>query len=269
MESSKLKNIALTILLITNALLLGLTVVQQTHSRQYSQQALLDAVELLERQGIQVNVRDLPQGDFPAAQSLEADPDGELADFTALLGEGTALTQQGLVTLYSGPLGKAEVREDGAFSVVLEPGSYPMGSQELSAHALGVLKRMGFSAQVYEIRPGLLRAVQVLDGVPVFSCTAALRYEQGQLRAISGVRLLGRPAAAQESGALSTATLLIRFRAAIIHSGDACSAVRSATQGYTLSTDANHNLCLIPVLRLETDTNLYTFNAVTGEPTQE
>lgn len=66
MESAKLKNIVLTILLITNALLLGLTVVQQTHSRQYSQQALLDAVELLDRQGIAVNVRDLPQGDFPS-----------------------------------------------------------------------------------------------------------------------------------------------------------------------------------------------------------
>lgn len=269
MESAKLKNIVLTILLITNALLLGLTVVQQTHSSQYRQQALLDAVELLERQGIEVNVRELPQGDFPVPQSLEADPAGELADFTALLGEGTVLTRQGLVTLYAGPLGKAEVRENGAFSVVLEPDSYPLGSQELSAHALGVLKRMGFSAQIQETRSDLLRAVQVLDGVPVFSCTATLRYEQQRLRSISGVRLLGRPAAAQGSGALSTATLLIRFRSAIIHSGDACSNLRSATQGYTLSTDANHNLCLIPVLRLETDTNLYFFNAVTGEPTQE
>lgn len=269
MESAKLKNIILTILLITNALLLGLTLVQRAQSRQYSQQALLDAVELLGQQGIQVELRALPQEDFPAAQTLEADPEGELAHFTALLGEGTALTQRGLVTLYAGPLGKAEVREDGAFSVVLEPESYPLGSQDSSAHALGVLKRLGFSAQIYETQPDLLRAVQTLNGVPIFSCTATLRYEQGRLRTISGVRLLGRPAAAQESKALSTATLLIRFRAAVIHSGDACSAVRSATQGYTLSTDANHNLCLIPVFRLETDTNLYLFNALTGEPARE
>lgn len=269
MESAKLKNIVLVILILTNALLLGLTVTQQARSRQYSQKALLDAVELLDQQGIQVNVRELPQGDFPPPQSLEADPGQELADFTALLGEGTERSQQGLVTLYAGPLGKAEIREDGAFSVVLEPESYPLGSQEPGAHALGVLKRMGFSAQIYETREELLRAVQVLDGVPVFSCTVTLRYEQGRLRSLSGVRLLGRPAAAQESATLSTATLLVRFRSAVIHSGDACSLLRSATQGYTLSTDANHNLCLIPVLRLETDTNLYFFNAVTGEPTRE
>lgn len=269
MESSKLKSIVLAILIITNALLLGLTVVRQTHSRQYSQQALLDAVELLDRQGIRVDARELPRGDFPAPQSLEADPEKELADFTALLGEGTTRAQRGLVTLYTGPLGKAEVREDGAFTVTLESESYPLGSQELGAHAMGVLKRMGFSAQIQETHPDLLRAVQVLDGVPVFSCTATLRYEQGRLRSISGVRLLGRPSAAQGSATLSTATLLIRFRSAIISSGDACSLLRSATQGYTLSTDANHNLCLIPVLRLETDTNLYFFNAVTGEPTQE
>lgn len=269
MESSKLKNIVLAILILTNALLLGLTVVQQTHSRQYSQKALSDAVELLDRQGIRVDERKLPQGDFPPPQSLEADPEGELAHFTALLGEDTTRTQRGLVTLYAGPLGKAEVREDGAFSVVLEPESYPLGSQDMDDHALGVLRRMGFFAQVQETHADHLRAVQVLDGVPVFSCAATLRYEQGCLHSISGVRLLGRPTPTQESAALSTATLLVRFRAAVINSGDACSLLRSATQGYTLSTDANHNLCLVPVLRLETDTNLYFFDAVTGEPARE
>ena len=69
----------------------------------------------------------------------------------------------------------------------------------------------------------------------------------------------------QAGETLSTATLLVRFRAGIITSGDACAAIRSATQGYILAADANRTLRLTPVLRLETDTNLYLLNAITGE----
>lgn len=265
MESAKLKNIILTILLITNALLLGLTLVQHMRSSQYRQQALLDAVELLAQRGIAVDVQDLPRTDFPAPQTLEPTAQEDLAAFAALLGEGTAPTQRGLVTLYTGPLGTAELREDGAFSVTLEEDSYPLADQNMESHALAVLERMGFSSRVTDAGQDTVSAVQMLGEVPVFSCTATLRYEQGRLRSISGVRLMGRVAAAQEGSALSTATLLIRFRAAIISSGDACNAIRSATQGYTLSADASHDLRLIPVLRLETDTNLYFLNAVTGE----
>ena len=266
MESAKLKNIILTILLITNALLLGLTTVQHMRSSQYHQQALLDAVELLAQRGIAADVRDLPRTDFPAPQVLEPDPQEEVAAFTALLGEGTTPTQRGLVTLYVGPLGTAELREDGAFSVTFKEGSYPLAGQDMDSYALDVLERMGFSARVTETGQDTIGAVQMLGEVPVFSCAATLRYQEGQLRSISGVRLMGRATAApQEEAVLSIATLLVRFRAAIINSGDACNAIRTATQGYILSSDASHDLRLIPVLQLETDTNLYFLNAVTGE----
>lgn len=266
MERSKLKNIILAILVITNVLLLGLMITQRMESRHYRQQALLDVVELLDRQGISVQVEDLPRQDFPPPQVLERDAQEELAAFSALLGQDAVYAQRGMVSLYTGSLGSAEVRDDGGFSVELAPGAYPLNGQDMEQHGLAVLSLMGFSGQITAVEDNALSAVETLKGVPIFSCGVLLRYEGGDLRSISGTRLVGAPAKdLQAGGQLSTATLLVRFRAGIINSGDACTAILSATQGYILGADANRNLRLTPVLRLETDTNLYILNALTGE----
>lgn len=272
MESAKLKNIVLLILAITNALLLCLLLVQRVQSRQYRQQALADAVELLEQRGISVQAQDIPTADFPAPMTLERDEGWELEVFTELLGQGTTLTQRGLVSLYTGPLGTAEVRENGGFSISFATGAYPLApGEEPAGHAQKLVRQLGFpTAGEVRSEDGSVTLIQTCaDGgerYPVFSCSVQAEYENGQAASLRGTRLVGRPSPdAQQGEALSTATLLVRFRSGVIDSGDACTAIRSVTQGYVLSADAGGNLRLTPVLRLETDTNPYVVNALTGE----
>lgn len=268
MESAKLKNIVLTILVITNIFLLGLMVSQRMESWQYQQKALADAVALLEQRGITVRAEAIPTQDFPAPMSLERDAAGELATFTGLLGEDTTLTQRGLVSIYAGSRGQAEVRSDGSFTVALEPGAYPIGEESDSVnYALSFLsRRMDFAGQLYHSADDTVTAVQLWQGDPVFSCQVTLGYDQGSVVSIAGTRLVGKPTVdAQASEVLSTATLLVRFRAGLIESGDTCTALLSATQGYNLVSSADGKLRLIPVLLLETDTNPYILNALTGE----
>lgn len=272
MESAKLKNIILTILLLTNILLLALVIFQRVESRQYRQQALADAVDLLAQRGIELRTDALPDRDFPAPMTLTRDPDWELERFTDLLGEGTVFTQRGLVSLYTGPLGSAEVRDDGGFRVTFVADAYPLDQgDDVQTHARQLVERLGFPAQVTQEEGHTVTAVQVCsapgsDSFPVFSCAVQVRYENNAAVAMSGARLVGRGTADSQSGeALSIATLLVRFRAGVIDSGDACTAILSAAQGYVLSADVNGTLHLTPVLRLETDTNLYTVNALTGE----
>lgn len=272
MESAKLKNIVLLILVITNALLLCLLLVQGVQSRQYRQQALADAIELLAQRGISVQTQDIPTADFPASMTLERDEGWELEVFTELLGQGTTLTQRGLVSLYTGPLGTAEVRENGGFSISFATGAYPLAPEEDAvSHAQALVQRLGFpTAGEVRTEDGGVSLIQTCAGgggrYPVFSCAVQVEYENGQAVSLRGTRLVGRPSPdAQQGEALSTATLLVRFRSGIIDSGDACTAIRSATQGYVLSADAGGNLRLTPVLRLETDTNPYVVNALTGE----
>lgn len=265
MESAKLKNIVILLLVVTN-LLLGLLMVIQgvTNSRRQTQ-TFLDAVALLADRGIAVNVDAVPQTDFPSPMTVERDSEWERQQFATLLGEDFTATQRGLVSYYEGDLGRAEVLEDGSFTVSFTPGALPAEGQELSAHGLEVLQRIGFDARVTSAGEDTLEAVQLLNGSPIFSCTVTLSYEDGALSRLSGTRLVGTPTAdASQGSPLSTATLLLRFRSGIIDSGDACSAIRSATQGYVLSTVSGGNPSLTPVLRLETDTGVYRIDALTG-----
>lgn len=265
MESSKLKNIVILLLVVTN-LLLGLLMVIQgvTNSRRQTQ-TLLDAAALLADRGINLDVDAIPQTNFPASMTVERDSEWERQQFAALLGENFTAAQRGLVSYYQGDLGRAEVLEDGSFTVSFTPGAFPADAQELSSHGLEVLQRIGFDAQVTAAGEDTLEAVQLLNGSPIFSCTVTLRYENGALSQLNGTRLVGIPAADPSQDApLSTATLLLRFRSGIIDSGDACSAIRSATQGYVLSATSGGKPSLTPVLRLETDTGVYRIDALTG-----
>lgn len=263
METSKLKNIVLIILILTNLLLLLLVVSQRLENRQLQKQALSDAVALLQQRGIAVSPDILEDGDFPPALQVTRDSDWETQMFTDLLGNDTTRAQRGLITFYTGPGGEAEARSDGGFSVTFTPDAYPLQGQSMTQHALYVLQTMGFTAQITSADGDVLTAIQNWEERPVFSCSATLTYEDGHLASITGTRLLGKPT--ETSGAdatLSLATLLVKFRGGIIESGDACTALRAATRGYVLSADG---VSLTPVLCLETDTGTYYLSAVTGE----
>ncbi len=272
MESAKLKNIVLTILIITNVLLLGLVIVQRMEGREQRRRAIQDAVDLLAQQGIAVRAEDLPDGALPAPMTLERSGAWEQEVFAALLGEDVTLTQRGLVSLYSGSLGAAEVRGDGGFSVSFTPGAYPLAQgEDTEAHAQRLAQRLGLDAQLSAREDDRVRLTQVYTSgshvsFPIFSCAVTVEYRDGQAASMEGTHLPGTLTPDRQAGEpLSTETLLVRFRAGIIDSGDACTAIHAATQGYILSGDPNGALRLTPVLRLETDTNLYIVNALNGE----
>lgn len=271
MEKGKLKNLVLLILIITNLFLGLLMVVQGVTSRQRQTQVLQDAVSLLGDRGIEMDPSLIPLTDFPTPMTLERDTDWERQMFAGLLGEDLTATQRGLVSYYESSLGRGEAREDGSFTVVLSSGdgggrsAYNAGSLDQRAHGLDVLKRMGIDAMVTAETENTLEVVQVCNGSPVFSCAITLTYENSCLAEMNGIRLVGVPTAdAAQDKPLTTATLLLRFRSGIIDSGDACSAILSATQGYVLSSTQTGKPRLSPVLQLETDTSLYLVDALTG-----
>ena len=59
-EWSKLKNIIILILLLVNLFLLAMTGVQERDSVQYQEQALADAVTVLEKNGIHISAETIP-----------------------------------------------------------------------------------------------------------------------------------------------------------------------------------------------------------------
>lgn len=265
MESSKLKNIVLLILLITNLLLLLLLGTQRFQLHRHENQLLATAVELLVEKGISVDPDILPKGDFSVPLSVEPDLAGEQTAFTDLLGLSTTLTQRGLVSYYTGPMGAAELRGDGSFSISFTPGVYSPEEESLERYTLSILRRIGFEGTVTAAETESVTVLQEQAGAPIFSCQAQAVYQDGSLASITGRRLPGKTTqTAGQGDSLSLATLLTSFRAGIIELGDACGAILEATQGYLLAERSSGASQLIPVLLVVTDANSYYVNALTG-----
>lgn len=267
MEGSKLKNIVLLILVITN-LFLGLLMAYQGYSsRQMKTQTLLDSIALLEERGIAVDPETIPQDDFSSPMVLERDSQWERQVFTELLGAQTTVTQRGLVSYYESDLGRVEVRGDGAFTATFVETAFPLNGEDLSRFGLTILSRMELDAKVVSESEDTVEVVQLWDHSPVFSCAITLRYADNALVEMSGTRLVGTPTVdASRSTPLSIPTLLLRFRGGIIDSGDTCTAILSATQGYVMDAGSagGGKVRLTPVLRLVTDTSPYLVDALTG-----
>ena len=267
MEWSKLKNIIILILLAANLFLLAMAGVQERDSTQYQEQAVKDALTVLERNGIQVAPEVVP-GQMPlSSMAVQRDRAQEETLARALLGDCTFSDLGGGRYFYESPTGSAEFRSNGNFSIVFSDGVSVDGSEELD-HALHIAAQIGLSGTVAEqVRDAGGTDVvlyQTWKGIPVYSCRINLEYRGGELCSVSGQRLLGepQPAGVQEK-LLSIPTVLIRSLNGINDLGDICSEITELTPGYQMSNPAEGTR-MEPVWYIVTDTGAYQLNAITG-----
>lgn len=269
MEWSKLKNIIILILLVANLFLLVMTGVQQRSSAQRREQALDDAVSVLERSGIKVDRNDLPSELDLVPLTVERDrqAEGDLA--AALLGECASYDLGSGRYAYESPLGTAEFRSNGNFSFSFSDGVLTADRPgEEEPHALDTLEKIGFIGTLVSREEAGGRTVLVLGQIwqelPVLSCQVTLEYENGCLRTIVGQRLMGTPqTAADRTELLSVSTALLRFLSGVTDLGDICSEITAVGPAYLLTTSADATR-LIPIWYVTTDTGAYSLNAVTG-----
>ena len=124
METSRLKNIIILILALTNLCLLGLLTMRFTTGYAARDEARQQMVQLFAAEGVSLDGDLIPSTDPPAGLTLTRDPEEEqkLAEF--LLGEaGSASDGGGGVSTYQNRNGSAVFRSDGTFDVVMEHSS--------------------------------------------------------------------------------------------------------------------------------------------------
>ena len=269
MEWSKLKNIIILILLLANGFLLVMSGAQQRRTARFQEQALTDTLLLLERSGITLEQDSLPSELELVPMTIERDQESEAALAAALLGECSFTDLGSGRCAYQSAQGSAEFRSNGSFSF-----TFPDGVQRAEApggeedHALAVLEQIDFTGVLVsrEEEDGqiTLNLRQTWQGLPVFSCQAALEYEDGCLRSIAGQRLMGTPQPAVErSEPISVPTALLRVLNGLNGLGDICSEITAMTPAYLLASSADATR-LIPAWYVTTDTGSYTLNALTG-----
>lgn len=268
MEWSKVKNIIILILLVVNIFLLVQTAQQERQSRQYREEAISGAVEVLRRQGYEVAPDALPEKETAlAAMTAERDRESEEKLAQNLLG-AVQKTDDGVRVSYTGEKGECSFRSNGSFTATFRSGAYPAESEE-GPHAIKLLADAGYPCELIGIAVGdgesVVTVCQTWEGASLFSCMAELTYQGGELKSITGNRLFGTPVRDSGGGeAMDVATALVRFMGGMREGGHVFTRIEQLNAGY-LVTGSGRKLQLEPTWRVVTDVGTFLMAGVTGE----
>ena len=264
METRRLKNIAILILLLLNIFLILLLGYQHLQSQRSHALAVEQLHQLFAADQIPLS----PQADLAGQplqpMSLTRNTEAEQTIAAYLLGSEPTLTDQnGSIHSYTGSSGSIHFRSGGSFD-----------SSELS---LPVANVIGFAQDFFRTfgyvqtdeqlsgSSGTVTALRYVDGVPVADCSVSLRFTDGALTAVSGTYIsLEDAVAAEGSEQLSCITALIRFLDHRRDSGMISRQVNDIFCIYKLDSTSSV-LHLLPIWQIETDTYTYLVDCGDGE----
>ena len=270
MPWSKIKNIILAILAVTNLALLVLVGGQTIQDRRLLSQAREDAIQFLRGRGVEVDESIIPQSMDLKPQIVERDLAGEERAAAALLGSPvTAESRGGEVYRYYNGSGSVQFHSDGTFSAQLKEGAFPLGADR-GADCLALMEKMGLQGTILSERGEELTFRQSWKGTPLFTQQVTLVCQGGQLTAMtSGRQLVGRPQEDPTRSSITVATALINFVNGVSALGDVCNRIDAIEPGYVAAASLSGPIVLTPVWRVTTDTGAYQLDAVTGGVTRE
>lgn len=266
MQWSKLKNIVLLILILTNLCLLAFVLRQEAQSRAGERQTLSSTLAFLARKGVHVQANQLPDPKSLAPLTAQRDLESEYAAAAALLrGEVQMQDRGGEVYRCVNANGSVQFHSDGSFSAELNPGVLPVGDDPEGAILLA-LRDMGYDAALLCSTEDTMVFQQRWKGAPLFNQQVTARYGPSGVSALSsGRRLVGQPEPDFSRSTLDTSTALIDFFNGLAELGRVCSQVDSIQAGYTGTVSLLGPMQLTPVWQVTTDTGVYQLDLVTGE----
>lgn len=267
METFRLKNIAILILLLLNAGLLVLIGSQRWQSRRAASETVRQLEELCAASQLTLGSRlQLSQQPLSAlAISRHGETERVIASY--LLGSSAVSSSQGGgIYSYSSDKGSIQFRSGGSFdgTDLRCPADNP------AEFAQSFCGRFGYAELVLQEDEGevAVTAVQHLLGVPVYGCGLTLRFEDGFLTAVSGSHVSSEDAVTEPGEQLSCATALLRFLDFRAAAGVVCSEVRTVRCVYELQS-SSAALRLRPLWQIDTDTYRYFVDCASGAVTRQ
>lgn len=270
MDSIKVKNFIIIVLLIVNAILLAVFITDYARENALEESTVEGAVALLGENGISVaGDVDLSERQIEAL-SISRDNARELDMVEGLLGSVTTSDPGGNIMLYFGSSGEARFSGTGGVEINLCAGSYsttdPVAAARRFASELGMdTMREPISSDIdSEKLEGTLVLGCTVDGVRVVNCNLSFTFANGELMAVYGTRVLDTVTQGSERSAVDVPTVLMRFLELVLDGGHICSSLNELDLCYNMRSNAAGEGELIPVWRIATDTGEYYINAITG-----
>ena len=268
MPVSKVKSIAILLLVLVNAFLLALVVPSHVLQQRQLRQTQTQLENLFQAQGITLDAARLPK--TPALQALTVTytADLTLSAARALLGDEVLLEEDSAQYLsrFASSSGSFSIDRSGSFSAAF---TGRVSVSDPTADAKKLLGRMGIETNAVTIETTgdltTVTATQALQQAPVFPAAIKLIYRDGVLTAMEGTLYLGTLTLADTRTLMSCSDALSAFlgsRESLSFQG---STILRAVPCYTRSgTAAAATVRLDPTWRLETDDGMFLVNGITG-----
>lgn len=262
METFRLKNIAIVILLLLNACLLLMVGHQRLQSLGSERRAAEQLQALYRSSQLTLSGRiDLSQQPLgPLTLSRSADTEQSIA--AALLGGSVAASSQG---------GGIYGYESGQRTIQFRAGGSFYGSnldipvEDIPKFAEDFCAKFGYTEPELQLtgNSGSAAAGQLAGGVPVSNCGVELYFEDGRLISVTGAHISLQDASVDPGDRMTCITALVKFLDYRSATGVVCSEVTDVRCVYQLQSVSVPKL--LPVWEIETDTNTYCVDCLTGE----
>lgn len=269
MESSKIKNIIIAILLGLNFFLAVLVALDYSESAGAAASAAESAETALGKYGVGLSDKiDITEA-APTAYTVRRDMDKELKLMQELLGSVRSEDLGGNIRYYSSSSGQASARGTGELDILFTSSSISRGRNPIStaAKTLKQLGGEGCEERASAVSSGGSTIVEMpytFSGLTVFNSHMTLTFGQSDLLMISGVRLFDTATADEEAYAMNALTAIVRFAEVIGENGYVCSELQKLEAGYIMSVTVSGESTLTPVWHFVTDTGSIYINAATG-----
>jgi hypothetical protein len=261
MPVSKLKNIAILVLLVADLLLLAFLVPNRMleESGEWEMKQSLSA--LYEDRGIALEASAVPETRTLYALQLTDSTSAQVQAATALLGDQPIAEPDPAGWLYSftAERGSCSFGREGLVEARLEG---------INKSAQAALEAMGVSWTDLRRTDGAVTVTQTVMDVPVFSDGLTLTYTDGLLTAVDGVLLCGTrsPTRVSQEACMTAADALVQFLDLRFDLGWVGTRMERLEQGYVQRDTASAaSLQLTPVWKLVTDTDSFYLDGLTGE----
>lgn len=273
MPVSKLKSIAILILLLANLALLALVVPNRMEERQEEETLRQSLRELCAQQEVELDPAIVPDTVALYALELAEDSGAALKAATALLGAEVLVQDDSTryLSTYRSGAGTCSISRSGGLTAELTGGE---ARESLEEDAERLLGEMGFqisrhgSAMLRSDGSRTVSAMQSILGVTVFSQGLTLTYRDSRLIGVEGVFFTGDVTRVDSSTCISAADALVAFLSARFDLGWVGSAVTAMEQGYRQADTASAAIVhLSPVWKIDTDTGSFYVDGLTGAVT--
>jgi len=271
MDTSKIKNILIIILVFLNAFLLALVLVDDAGERAARNDAEEELREILDGCGITA----ADGMDFfrepPQMCTVLRTPDEEMEKVSSILGE-KALVEDlgGNIYFYSGKNGQANLRGTGEMDFIFNGNAVTLrGRTERALEKLmekSGIEICGEYTQLSEAdNASRVELCCAWEGFPIYNARLSFDVYGDSLLMASGVRQFDTLDSVSSEEAMDCVSAVMRFVEIVKNDGFICSRIDRIEAGYIMSVAVSGESSLTPVWRIDADTGTLYVNAITGK----